>query len=672
MKNTKTKLWQMAAITLVIGFVAAACGNETSPTTDDKPALKGTVSISGTAQVGQTLTANTNSLIGTGTISYQWKRGSTNIGTSRTYQVQTADVGSTITVSVTRAGNSGSVTSSPTAVVTFNITALKAKITEAESLKSQTEVNTVAENVSQSAYWVTRAVMTAFENAINKAKNAIDSATTQAELDLAVTAIQSAITTFSAARQRGTKPTVTSVTISPSTANVAKGATQTFTATVTGTNNPAKTVTWSIDQTGKNAGTTINTSGFLTVAAAETLTSLTVRATSKVDTAKSGTATVTVTSGGGSQTFKDITAAQLVADIKIGWNLGNSLDVPVKNSSVAQMETAWGNPVTTMAMITALKNAGFNAIRIPVSWTKAASGAPDYTIRTDWMERVKEIVNYAVDNDMYIILNTHHDENVLTFMNSNAAAGKAAFQKLWEQIAVNFKDYNEKLIFEGLNEPRTPGSSNEWNGGTDEERANLNSYYPIFVNTVRNSGGNNDKRILMINPYAASADASAMSALTLPADRAANKLIVSFHAYQPYGFALNKDPSINSWNKNNSWDTSPIADPIDRYYTKFVSQGIPVIIGEFGAMNKNNEADRARWAEYYISYAQNKGIKCFWWDNGATTGNGELFGLLNRQNNTFTYTTLLNGMMNGAGGAVPMILGLTTSSYVKSVERGFP
>jgi len=357
------------------------------------------------------------------------------------------------------------------------------------------------------------------------------------------------------------------------------------------------------------------------------------------------------TDNGGSQTIKDITAAQLVANIKIGWNLGNSLDANLKgsNPTVTQMETAWGNPVTTKAMITAIKNAGFNAIRIPVSWTKAAGGAPDYTIRADWMARVVEVVNYAVDNDMYIILNTHHDEDVLTFMNSNAAAGQAAFKKLWEQIADTFKDYNEKLIFEGLNEPRTPGSSNEWSGGTPEERNNLNSYYPIFVNTVRNSGGNNNKRILIINAYAASVEASAMNALTLPADSAKNKLIVSFHSYQPYDFALNTDPTKNSWNKNSSGDTSPITGPIDRYYTKFVSKGIPVIIGEFGAMNKNNEAVRAQWAEYFVSYARSKGIKCFWWDNGVTTGSGELFGLLNRQNNTFTYTALLNGMMSGAG-----------------------
>jgi endoglucanase len=245
------------------------------------------------------------------------------------------------------------------------------------------------------------------------------------------------------------------------------------------------------------------------------------------------------------QPFNDITAAQLVAKIKIGWNLGNTLDTSdltwlPANPTVAQMETAWSNPVTTKANITALKNAGFNAIRIPVSWTKAADA--NYNIRTDWMARVVEIVNYAVNNDMYILLNTHHDEHVFPVLTSDSASAKAAFKKIWEQIADTFKNYNEKLIFEGLNEPRTIGSAAEWSGGTAAERSNLNAYYPIFVNTVRNSGGNNGKRILLINTYAASGTADAINGLVLPTDTVQNKIIVSMHVYAPYNFALNDNP----------------------------------------------------------------------------------------------------------------------------------
>jgi endoglucanase len=344
------------------------------------------------------------------------------------------------------------------------------------------------------------------------------------------------------------------------------------------------------------------------------------------------------------QPFNDITAAQLVANIKVGWNLGNTLDANnnwTPNPTVSQHETSWGNPVTTKANITAIKNAGFNAIRIPVSWTKCADS--NYKIRSDWMKRVTVVVNYAAENDMYILLNTHHDEDVFKFTNANKNASISAFRKIWEQIAYNFQNYNEKLIFEGLNEPRTKGSSAEWNGGTAEERTNLNEHYKVFVETVRSCGGNNDKRFLVLNTYGASGLASAMNDLTIPADTAQNKIIVSYHAYEPYNFALNKDSKVNTWSQSNSSDTSPITERIDRAYSLFVSNGIPVIIGEFGALDKRNEPARAAWVEYYVKSAAQKGIKCFWWDDGGD------FKLFNRNNNTFYYPQIKDGLMRGAG-----------------------
>jgi endoglucanase len=346
------------------------------------------------------------------------------------------------------------------------------------------------------------------------------------------------------------------------------------------------------------------------------------------------------------QSFNDITAAQLVADIKVGWNLGNTLDATNinwlgSNPAISELEKAWGNPVTTKANITAIKNAGFNAIRIPVSWTKCAD--KNYKIRADWMKRVTEVVNYAVENDMYILLNTHHDENVFKFTNANKTASINAFKIIWGQIAYNFQNYNEKLIFEGLNEPRTIGSSAEWNGGTAEERTNLNEHYKVFVETVRSCGGNNDKRFLVLNTYAASGVASAMNSLTIPTDTAQNKIIASYHAYEPYNFALNKDSTVKTWSQNNSSDTSPITERINRANDLFVSKGIPVIIGEFGALNKNNETARATWVEYYVKSAAQKGIKCFWWDDGGD------FKLLNRRDNTFYYPEIKDGLMRGAG-----------------------
>ena len=339
----------------------------------------------------------------------------------------------------------------------------------------------------------------------------------------------------------------------------------------------------------------------------------------------------------------DESAAGFAAKIKIGWNLGNTLDAHPGG------ETSWGNPTTTKEMIAAIKDAGFNTIRIPVSWSKQAP-KPDYTINSAWMNRVKEIVDYSMENNLYIILNTHHDEDIFKFRNVDMAESEKAFQAIWEQIAYAFRDYNYNLIFEGLNEPRTIGSPNEWSGGTEEERDNLNILHQLFVDTVRQTGGNNEKRILMIPTYAASASSAAMNALTIPNDpiNDIKKIVVSLHSYVPNAFTFPWGDA-KEWNMNNSSDTGSIDDFFTRANTTFVSKGIPVIAGEFGAVNKNNEDARAEWAEYYVSYAKNKGIPCILWDNGLFFGNGELFGFLNRRNNTFPYQKFHAALMRGAG-----------------------
>jgi endoglucanase len=250
---------------------------------------------------------------------------------------------------------------------------------------------------------------------------------------------------------------------------------------------------------------------------------------------------------------------------------------------------------------------------------------------------------------MYILLNTHHDESIFKFKNDDYTASLNAFEKIWTQIAEAFKDYDEKLIFDGLNEPRTKGSKDEWGGGTAEERANLNKYYQKFVDVVRGSGGKNtSQRFLLINTYAASAETAAMDGLTLPTDTVQKKLIASYHAYSPYEFALLQDKTKNTWSKNDVSDTSGITYHINRAQSTFISKGIPVIIGEFGAMNKDNTATRAEWAEYYTAQARVKGIPCFWWDNGATTGDGELFGLLDRNTNKFVYPEIVKALMRGS------------------------
>jgi endoglucanase len=355
------------------------------------------------------------------------------------------------------------------------------------------------------------------------------------------------------------------------------------------------------------------------------------------------------------QPFRDITASQLVSEMTVGWNLGNTLDAHHSswrngNRPVSQMETGWGNPVTTRANIDAVKAAGFNTIRIPVSWSKAIDA--NYNIRADWMARVTEVVNYAAANDMYILLNSHHDEDIFKFTTAERAASLAAFRRIWEQVANNFRNYNEKLIFEGLNEPRVIGTAEEWNGGTSAQRGVLNEHYQVFVDVVRASGGNNNKRILMVNTYAASGTAAAINGLVIPNDTAQNKIIVSIHNYAPAPFALtprSDRSSVTAWSRNNSSHTSPIRNPIDLAYNKFVRNGIPVIIGEFSAMNKNNEAAIAEWADYYVSYAKSRNIPCVWWDNGITdVSNNDSMGIFNRRTNRWAFPQIVAALMNAA------------------------
>ncbi|HPU63884.1 MAG TPA: glycoside hydrolase family 5 protein, partial [Mobilitalea sp.] len=324
-----------------------------------------------------------------------------------------------------------------------------------------------------------------------------------------------------------------------------------------------------------------------------------------------------------SLSIRDIPSVELIKEFSIGWNLGNTLDAT--GSSLLSSEVSWGNPYTKKEVFDAVKDAGFNIVRIPVSWGKHLGPAPDYKIHEEWLDRVNEVVDYAIDNDLYVIINMHHEEwhfpSYENFENANVI-----LTSVWTQIAERFKDYDEHLIFEGMNEPRMKGTPFEWTGGNAEARDVVNKLNQSFVETIRASGGNNPYRHLMIPTYAASADPKTWTDFIIPDDE---KVIVSIHAYTPYNFALNKN-GTSVWSPDNPSDTDEIDNLINNIYEYFISNGHAVIIGEFGAMDKNNLQDRVNWARYYVQKATEKGIPCIWWDNGAFTGSGELFGLLDR------------------------------------------
>ncbi len=333
--------------------------------------------------------------------------------------------------------------------------------------------------------------------------------------------------------------------------------------------------------------------------------------------------------------IKDVSSIDLVADMNIGWNLGNTLDAI---GGIGMMsETSWGNPKTRQEMIDKVLDAGFNVIRIPVTWEGHFGAAPEYKIHEIWLARVKEVVDYAYNKGAYVILNTHHEEWYMP-TEENKEANAKQLAALWTQIANYFENYDEHLIFEGLNEPRLRGTPKEWSA--DETASQVINYWEqVFVDTVRATGGNNELRHLMITGYAASSSKKNLEAIVLPED---DKLIVSVHAYTPYDFALNTE-GTSVWDVDkDKYDIDYLMETIN---TLFISKGIPVIIGEFGAMNKENEEERMEWVTYYLTKAREIGVPCVWWDNNAFVGNGENFGLLDRRKLEYPYPKLLEAMM---------------------------
>ncbi|MBR4223587.1 MAG: cellulase family glycosylhydrolase, partial [Oscillospiraceae bacterium] len=318
----------------------------------------------------------------------------------------------------------------------------------------------------------------------------------------------------------------------------------------------------------------------------------------------------------------NISAKQLTSRMGIGWNLGNSLDA--LGGSGLSSETAWGNPKTTKKLVDDIKAAGFDTIRIPTTWGQHcdAKGDPD----SAWMDRVQQVVDYAYNNGMYVILNDHHD---CKYYNIDQMVADEAYKQesidkmsnLWTHISKRFKNYGDKLIFEVLNEPRTEGSAREWSGGTAPERAVLADFEDALVKAIRATGGNNAYRFIMVPAYAATSDMNILRQTKFPAD---DRVIISVHAYSPYNFAMNGSGPSEFTEKDRAdleWFFKALDDT-------FVSNGKAVVIGEFGCINKNNDADRIVWAQAFVGGAKQYGIPCVLWDNNSPLGQtgSETFG----------------------------------------------
>lgn len=346
------------------------------------------------------------------------------------------------------------------------------------------------------------------------------------------------------------------------------------------------------------------------------------------------------------QDMRDITASELVSEMKTGFSLGNTMDSTIgkNNGEPYEYETGWGNQTTTREAIQGIADSGFNVLRIPVSWGEHLSSDGSYTIDKAWLDRVNEIVDYGLDAGMFVILNTHHEEWLFPD-EAHFETNSDELAKLWTQIAGRFSGYNEKLIFEGLNEPRKRGTIYEWNGGDEEGQQVVNKLNAVFVETVRNSGGNNGKRCLMIPTYAASAMEKTFAAMEVPEND--DRIIISVHAYIPYNFALASDNATDYWSSSDPSCTAEIDNLMTTLKAYFLDKNIPVIIGEMGCVNRNNTENRKDWARYYVSKAHEYGIPCLWWDNGAYLGSGELFGIYSRDSGNWIFRDVMEGIMEG-------------------------
>ena len=351
-------------------------------------------------------------------------------------------------------------------------------------------------------------------------------------------------------------------------------------------------------------------------------------------------------------------AIRFVRNLKAGWNLGNTFDAYRQDAYVPDdYETFWSGAKTTPELIHALREAGFNLIRIPVSWHDHLID-DDYTIHPAWLARVKEVAGWALDEDMYVIINIHHDDakDYIYPDTEHYEQSEKYLTAIWRQLAEAFAEYDEHVIFESMNEPRLVGTAYEWrpDPGIPEVKDAMqciNRLNRKFVETVRASGGNNAERFLLIPGYSGSFDGAYADVFEIPDD---DRIIIEVHGYTPYNFALNTESPDSSFDlQKDGGKKSEIAGFINKLYQKFIVNGVPVIIDEFGALRKNGDDLQARvnFAAFYTAMASARGIPVVWWDNSNFTGNGEKFGLIDRNRLKWVYpdialAILTNCMVN--------------------------
>ena len=348
----------------------------------------------------------------------------------------------------------------------------------------------------------------------------------------------------------------------------------------------------------------------------------------------SGGGVASAGNAGASAGIRGISAMDAVKEMKLGWNLGNTLD------AFPGGEIGWGNPLTTKQMIDTVKAAGFNTIRLPVTWKDHLGPAPDYVIDTTWLARVREVADYVLSNGMYAIVNTHHDEWISLMPDADQALITDKLSKVWAQIATALRDYDDHLVLETFNEPRTTDAT-EWTGGTAEARTILNGYNAAAVKAIRDTGGNNALRFLMIPTHGANSATQCINALVIPNDDP--RIIISLHTYYPWGFS--GDPAGTTVFGSES-DLTAMNNELDRVANLTVKKGRATIIGEWGSLDKGNTAARAIHAQAYAAAVRQRGLVPIWWDNNITGLDG--FGILDRSTLSWYFPEIKDALVTAA------------------------
>lgn len=348
-------------------------------------------------------------------------------------------------------------------------------------------------------------------------------------------------------------------------------------------------------------------------------------------------------------------AVDLRSGMGLGWNLGNSLEACADPFTAS--ETLWGNPATSKALIDLVKRSGFKAVRIPAAWSGYIEDRTSQKIKDEWIMRVREVVDYCIQNDMHAVLNIHWDggwlENNPTYAKQQEVNAKQ--KALWEQIAVAFRNYDERLLFAGTNEVHA-----DYNRPTNEHLVVQHSYNQTFVDAVRATGGKNAWRVLVVQGYNTNIEYT-LDAFKLPKDTRTDRLMLEVHYYDPYDFTIDNSSNFKYlWGKEHAGKAGAATWALEEYVdatfgkmkAQFVDKGVPVLLGEYAAslrttLPEHLEKEHIRSRNHYLYYVTQSALKHglipFYWDNGAIGNNAS--GLFDRGKLTVAHPDALAAIL---------------------------